>query len=476
MASSSRSSKSSDKSSSRRSGSRASSSQGRRVAPALRSSQSGDRLSYRELNELWLSWHEQARGGAVDRWLKRIGGQKNSVLRRFPEVAQAMYDAQRYLQLSCALETFNHLGGEQDDQDWTSWDLTWDPAHIDQLHIDDMWYWVQLRTQANWQWPKGFMRAESRQTRFNQFRELAKEPLSPAWLLWHGIRPHWLPLLQERQQASDWSNEQLITFIEQQAQPAPVWLRINRQGDVATDLSSIQRELNDERINAQLRNNHICVMGGRSIGQSQLFKAGVIEIQDLASQQITQAVNAKPGDKIWDACAGAGGKTLAIASQMNNKGAVVATDLHDYKLAELKKRAKRAGQLNIRTFTWEGNEPLRLPKEAAQQQGFDKVLVDAPCSSSGTWRRNPDARWRFDEDDTADLNALQTKLLANASAAVRPGGSLIYATCSWQLSENEHIVSAFLEAHPEFTLDRQTILGAPEQDADCMFVAVMRKA
>lgn len=196
----------------------------------------------------------------------------------------------------------------------------------------------------------------------------------------------------------------------------------------------------------------------------------------MASQQIALAVDAKPGQKVWDCCAGAGGKTLAIASRMDNKGVVVATDLHGYKLEELKRRSKRADFFNIRTFEWGGNEALRLPKEIAQQQGFDWVIVDAPCSSAGTWRRNPDARWRFNEIDTAELIALQLQILNNAAKAVRADGKLVYATCSWQVSENETQVQWFLNHNPQFSLESQTMLGAPLQDSDAMFVAVMKKS
>ena len=128
----------------------------------------------------------------------------------------------------------------------------------------------------------------------------------------------------------------------------------------------------------------------------------------------------------------------------------------------------------MRAFSWNGGEPLRLPKEIAQQQGFDWVLVDAPCSSSGTWRRNPDARWRFDDADTQELIQLQRKILRNAAAAVRKGGSLVYATCSWQLSENEAQVNWFIQEQPQFSVHYQRILGAPELNSDTMFVAVLK--
>jgi len=220
---------------------------------------------------------------------------------------------------------------------------------------------------------------------------------------------------------------------------------------------------------------HLFARGGKHLSGAQAHKDGWIEIQDLASQQIALAVDVKPGQKVWDCCAGAGGKSLAIAARMNNKGVIIATDLHGYKLDELKRRSKRAEFHNIRSFEWAGNEPLRLPKEIAQQQGFDWVLVDAPCSSAGTWRRNPDARWRFNAEDTQELVALQQQILSNVVKAVRTNGYLVYATCSWQVSENEAQVDWFLKNNPDFKLVDQKMLGAPQQDSDAMFVAILKK-
>jgi 16S rRNA (cytosine967-C5)-methyltransferase len=153
----------------------------------------------------------------------------------------------------------------------------------------------------------------------------------------------------------------------------------------------------------------------------------------------------------------------------------VATDLKEFKLTELKKRAKRAGIANIRTFVWDGEAPLRLPKEIARQKGFDKVLVDAPCTATGTWRRNPDARNRLNDDYLNELTALQQQLLNHASDAVRSGGKLIYATCSWLAEENEDAVETFLKNRPEFSLETSHMLGAPDVDSDTMFVAIMKR-
>lgn len=437
--------------------------------------QADDRLHYRELSGLWLQWLQRPNAIPLDRWLRKHSG-KNAALRQQPSLALALYQAQRFLQLACALEHQQRQEQALSDGQWQAWDKSWQPADADQLDPHHLWHWVQQRCQENWRWPDGFRNYERRTEVFRQFRDQAEQPLSAAWLLWHGIRPSWMPALRQRQEYSQWSDEQFQQWLQQQSQAAPTWLRINPIANHdGLDVAAVARELQQEKVSVQRRGQQLCALGGRGLSQSQLYKAGVIEIQDLASQHIVAAVAPKPGEKIWDACAGAGGKAIALASQMNNKGAVIATDLYEQKLVELKRRAKRGQLLNIRSFVWDGQQPLKLPQEIARQQGFDKVLVDAPCSSSGTWRRNPDARWRLSADDNAELMALQQRLLTLASQSVRPGGELFYATCSWQVEENEQQVADFMQQNDGWQLLEQTMLGAPEQDADTMFVARLKR-
>lgn len=385
----------------------------------------------------------------------------------------AMFSALRFQQLASGLE-FAYRAQQQDPEatmDWSGWDDGWQPRDLQGIAPVAFWYWIQLR--VNGDQPKKnqaqLRDAELRRAFFNQAVNAAGFANLPLFLLWHGLRPQWAELLKARQQASGWSDQTLQEFIAMQVTTPPLWLRVQKKALAAEVCSSLQQQ----GVLAQLTEQGLSARGGVGIHTTDAYKNGWVEIQDLASQQIAATVAAKPGQKVWDACAGAGGKSLAIAAQMNNKGALFATDLHAYKLDELKRRAKRADVFNVRVFTWEGVEPLRLPKEAAQQQGFDWVLIDAPCSSAGTWRRNPDARWRFDPADTRELMGLQQQLLANAAPAVRVGGRLVYATCSWQLSENEQQVEWLLARHPEFALESQQILGAPAIDADTMFVAVL---
>ncbi len=212
------------------------------------------------------------------------------------------------------------------------------------------------------------------------------------------------------------------------------------------------------------------------------FRRGEFEVQDLASQCIGLVAAPKSGERWLDACAGAGGKTLELADLMERTGTVVACDIRGYKLDDLRTRARRAGFPNIRTKEWDGK-----PFKDKMREQFDGVLVDAPCSCSGVWRRNPDGRWTLKPEDVTEAAALQLRILEAASTAVRPGGVLIYATCSLFSHENEEVVKAFLAAHAEYGLeafdhpltgercDGMLPLLSFDGDCDSMFVARLRR-
>ena len=176
------------------------------------------------------------------------------------------------------------------------------------------------------------------------------------------------------------------------------------------------------------------------------YRKGYFEIQDLASQCVGLICQAKPGSRWLDACAGAGGKTLQLAQMMKRKGNVTASDLRSYKLEDLRKRARRAGFPNITTKE-------NIAASGKVKHPFDGVLVDAPCSCSGVWRRNPGAQWILTPQEQEELAAQQLEILETYSKAVRAGGVLVYATCSVFDAENVCVVRKFLEKHPEFKLD-----------------------
>lgn len=425
---------------------------------------------YEFLISLWFQWLDQPQWQPLDRWLKSQKKMSRDPL----QAGIAMHAAMRYLHLACALE--EAYKNPQEKLDIQSWDQQWSLQDIKKVPSQALWYWIALRAAEGQQTtlaaPKKLRDAHQRYRFFLQWRALGEVNQNNVhYWLWQGLRPSWKALLDERAIQSGWSNESYQDFMAQQTVQPPLWLRL--QHDVTA--SSIVAGLRHSGIHAIETDDGVSLHGGKNIITSQAYRDGAIEIQDLASQQIAAAIAVKPGQKVWDACAGAGGKTLAIAARMDNKGVVVATDLQAFKLEEIKRRAKRAAFFNIRTFPWNGEAPLRLPAEVARQAGFDWVLVDAPCSSSGTWRRNPDARWHFNPETMLPLLNLQQQLLHQASAGVRKSGALVYATCSWLVSENEHQVQQFLASNPSFSLEYMTLAGAPEKDADTMFVAVMRK-
>ena len=193
----------------------------------------------------------------------------------------------------------------------------------------------------------------------------------------------------------------------------------------------------------------IRVEGRPSIMAHPLYKSGAIEIQDEGSQLVALLADAREGQAVLDFCAGAGGKTLALATAMHNKGRIVAADVLGARLERAKDRFKRAGLQNVETRPLDDDSKSWLKR---RRGSFDRVLVDAPCSGTGTWRRNPDMRWRQIGPALAELTTIQAQILADASAMVKPGGRLIYATCSLLREENEATVEGFLAAHPGFTV------------------------
>jgi 16S rRNA (cytosine967-C5)-methyltransferase len=179
------------------------------------------------------------------------------------------------------------------------------------------------------------------------------------------------------------------------------------------------------------------------------FKKGLIEVQDESSQIAALLAETKPGMRVVDFCAGAGGKTLALAAQMQNKGHLVACDISEARLTRSAQRLRRAGISNVERRPLSSERDNWVKRHAG---AFDRVFVDAPCTGTGVWRRNPDAKWRLTPNDLSELVVKQAAILDSAQRLVKPGGRLIYATCSLLPPENEDGIHAFLERHPDFTL------------------------
>lgn len=271
-------------------------------------------------------------------------------------------------------------------------------------------------------------------------------------------------------------------FLEGLSERPPMWLRL--QTISASDTEAVLQELAAAGAETDLNfigKKSLKVRAKVNLFTFESYKSGKFEIQDLASQCIGLVCGAARGERWLDACAGAGGKSLQLADMMERKGTVTAGDLRAYKLEDLRRRARRAGFPNI--VTKDNPASLRRPKHP-----FDGVLVDAPCSCSGVWRRNPGAQWKLTAQEIDELAAQQLQILTEYAGAVRAGGTLVYATCSMFDKENREVVRKFLDANPEFKLDPfahpfdeekvcpgMLRVDGDEFDCDTMFVAKMRK-
>lgn len=228
---------------------------------------------------------------------------------------------------------------------------------------------------------------------------------------------------------------------------APLDLRVNPLKSTREAMLRALRDLGLKAEASRMAPYGLRVKERPSLASLPMLKSGEVEIQDEGSQLVAMLVDARPGERVVDFCAGAGGKTLAIAAQMANKGHVMACDVSDGRLKRAAERFRRAGLHNIETrpLTSETDRWVKRHKGS-----FDRVLVDAPCSGTGTWRRNPDARWRPLGAGLEHLLSLQASILASAARLVKPGGRLVYATCSMLPQENEEQAATFLAAHPAF--------------------------
>jgi len=221
-------------------------------------------------------------------------------------------------------------------------------------------------------------------------------------------------------------------------EPAPLTLRANRLKTTRDDLAKILSAHGVRTTPTRFAPDGLVVESGNPL----LFRdlpRGLFSVQDEASQLVALAVGASPGESVLDVCAAPGGKTTAMAAQMTDRGLLVAADVRANRVHLLTETVQASGAQSIRIV--QANAAQGLPF----QQVFDRVLVDAPCSGLGTLRRDPDIKWRRTEDEFEALSNMQMRLLASAATVVRPGGILIYATCSSEPEENEHVVERFLQ-------------------------------
>ena len=251
-----------------------------------------------------------------------------------------------------------------------------------------------------------------------------------------GVAPDWLV---ERLAASGVEGEEAMALLDR----APLDVRVNTlKGERATLALPVETE-------PTAAPNGLRLPTGTQVEQWADYRDGKVEVQDTGSQLACLTVGAQPGETIIDLCAGGGGKTLALAAAMDGLGRLIASDTDRGRLSRLSPRAERAGAAMIETILLDPKRELEALSDLVGQA--DAVLVDAPCSGTGTWRRNPEARWRLDEAELERLRAAQDHVLDIAAGLVRPGGRIVFVTCSLLDEEGAERFDAFLQRHPTLT-------------------------
>lgn len=242
--------------------------------------------------------------------------------------------------------------------------------------------------------------------------------------------------------------DETVALCEENNRPAPVAIRPNRLKTTAAALAAeLAREGVEVRPGAVVP-EALVMSGYDSLPALEAFRRGLFQVQDEGAMVAGLAVAPLPGETVIDACSAPGGKTTHLAELMDNRGRIVAADIHEFKLPLIRENCERLGIDIVTTVCADGRQLGRLyPGEAA------RVLVDAPCSGTGVLRRNPDARWRKGPEGLSEFHALQVELLQGAAGCVRPEGVLVYCTCSLEPEENDRVVAEFLQRNADFMPD-----------------------
>lgn len=276
--------------------------------------------------------------------------------------------------------------------------------------------------------------------------------------------PDWLEERGAQELEANW--EPVLHALNE---PAPVVIRVNT---LKTDASALGQLLLAEGVHTErLEGDGMKVLQRKKLFSTEAFRQGYFEVQDYASQQVAPFLRPEPGMRVIDACAGGGGKSLHLAALMQNKGRVIAMDTEGWKLDELKRRARRAGADIIETRPIDSTKVVKRLDNSA-----DRLLLDVPCSGLGVVRRNPDAKWKLDIPFIEKVRQTQQEILRSYSRMLKPGGLLVYATCSILPSENDRQIENFLkEQNGKFELLEQKRLLPNEFGYDGFFMGVMVK-
>lgn len=278
--------------------------------------------------------------------------------------------------------------------------------------------------------------------------------------------PDWMDEVCSKELGEDlWTKELAALNIQ-----ASVILRTNT---LKTTKENLQKQLQSEDIITEPIPKHpdaLQLPQRANVFKTEAFKKGLFEVQDASSQLVAAYLDVQPGMKVVDTCAGAGGKTLHLASLMENKGQLIAMDIYESKLKKLKIRARRNGAHNIDTKVIDSTKPIKKLYNKA-----DRVLIDAPCSGIGVLRRNPDSKWKLQPEFLDEIRKTQQEILVQYSKMVKPGGKLVYATCSVLPSENQDQVKTFLKSNTEFTFVSDQKILASESGYDGFYMALLER-
>jgi len=277
--------------------------------------------------------------------------------------------------------------------------------------------------------------------------------------------PDWLWELGIKELGEETWQKEALAMNEQ----APVFLRVNT---LKTSKQKLAEALKNEKIEttevAEVESG-LQLLKRENVFQTKIFKEGWFEVQDAGSQLISQFLDPKPNDLVIDACAGAGGKSLHLAALMKNKGKIISMDLEDWKLEELKKRARRAGVSNIETKVIIADKTVESLSQKA-----DRILLDVPCSGLGVLKRNPDAKWKLTLESIERTKKIQQSIISEYSKMLKSGGLMVYSTCSLLPSENQEQVNTFLQVNKEFSLIKEKTIF-PSQGFDGFYMALLKK-
>jgi 16S rRNA (cytosine967-C5)-methyltransferase len=284
-----------------------------------------------------------------------------------------------------------------------------------------------------------------------------------------------------RESIPDWMDEMGIQELGEelwtkeiaaQNKQAQVILRVNTLNTTKEKLRAILMDLNIETEFLPNQPDALVLKERANVFMTDAFKEGLFEVQDASSQLVAAFLDVKPGMRVVDTCAGAGGKTLHMASLMQNKGQLIAMDLYESKLKQLKLRAKRNGAFNIEYRIIDSTKVIKKLYEKA-----DRVLIDAPCSGLGVLKRNPDAKWKLQPEFIDNIRKVQSDVLESYSRIVKPGGKLVYATCSILPSENQEQIKKFLatENGKNFNFVQDSKVLASQSGFDGFYMALLER-